>query len=125
MIDDLINFQILEFIQKDNFSIDAVIVKSLKDRKLVEDLVKLSADNLNCFSNLSSFLNAELNSASFCFINMDEIDVIDDSSSLDLFRKIRGKHKVVMYNESNETLQNIEFFKYINWMRLITLEGTL
>jgi hypothetical protein len=121
MINDIGYAQILEFVRKDNCLIDAVILNSLKDRILIEDLLKLNAANLNYFSNLSSFLNSELNPTSFCFINTDENDLIDENTSLRLFRKVRGKVKVIIYNETICHLKNEEFYKYINWMRLLVI----
>lgn len=110
-----------DFISKDKFNLDGLIVSSLIDLNGLKHIMTTNGIDSISFLNLISFLQVDLKQSAYCFINMDENDSIDEKTSLVLFRKIRGIHKIIIYNKTHETLKNIEFFKYINWMRLITI----
>lgn len=110
-----------DFISSDKFNLDGLIVTSLTDLDRLKNVIAANEIKVASFLNLNSFLKAEIKHSSYCFINMDDAISIDETISLRLFRKVRGKVKVVLYNETNCHLKDLEFYKYINWMRLITL----
>lgn len=117
-----IELLIKDFTANINFSIDGLIVKSIKDLNNLQSEINANKFEVVSFLNLNSFLDAEIKNSSYCFINMDDAISIDETISLSLFRKIRGKVKVIMYNETNSNLKDVEFLKFINWMRLIIIK---
>ena len=110
-----------DFIRADKFNLDGFIAASLTDLNRLKNVIAANEFEVASFLNLNSFLDAEIKHSSYCFINMDDAISIDETISLRLFRKVRGKVKVIMFNETKCNLEDVEFYKYINWMRLIVL----
>lgn len=110
-----------DFICKDKFNLDGLIVNSSTNLSRLKNLITTNKSEVISFNNLNSFFETEIKPFAYCFINMDDSCLINEATSLRLFRKVRGKIKVIMYNETNCNLNDQEFFKFINWMRLITI----
>ncbi len=110
-----------DFISADKFNLDGLIVISLTDFNRLKNVIAENEIEAASFLNLNLFLEAEINHSSYCFINMDDTISIDETISLSLFRKVRGKVKVIMHNGTKCNLKNEEFYKYINWMRLMVI----
>lgn len=109
-----------DFIIADNFNLDGLIVSSLTDINSLKNAMTANKMEVVSFLNLNSFLKSDIKHSRYCFINMDDAKSIDEATSLRLFLKVRGKIKLILYNETKCNLEDEEFFKFVNWMRLVT-----
>ena len=66
-----------------------------------------------------SFLNSEPN-ATYQFVDTNDIKLINETDSLKLFQKVRGKLKLIIYDSSK--CFHVDFLKYCGWMRMYNLK---
>jgi hypothetical protein len=64
-----------------------------------------------------SFLGSELKEQ-YQFIDMQDLDIISETDSANLFQRVRGKVKVIVYDSSKSFHR--DFLKHCGWMRMYT-----
>lgn len=69
-------------------------------------------------SSLSDFLNSDL-SEPFQFIDLSDIQTINETTSVLLFEKVRGKAKLIIYDTKKPVSEDL--FKFCNWLRMYTM----
>lgn len=81
----------------------------------------LSHQNFSHYKCMEDFIKNKSDENSIIIINADNCTQINPVKSNWLFNKIRGKSKLIFYNDAAKTLDNSDFYEHIKWMRLIKL----
>lgn len=110
-----------------NNHIEQIITNPLYDggiiskEKLHLSWAYLSHQNFSHYKSMEDFIKNKSDENSIIIINADNCTQIDPLKSDWFFNKIRGKSKLILYNDSSKTLDNSDFYEHIKWMRLIKL----
>lgn len=120
-MNDINEITINDFVSQKSPTNDGLIVKSISSIEYIKTQIDLNIKERTTFDNLKLIIDNNEVLPDFCFINMDSNFTIDENDSGDLYRKTRGKTKLIFYNEKLDTLSNIDFYTFLGFMRLITI----
>ena len=110
-----------DFVLQKSPTNDGLIVKSFSNLEYIKSQIDLHKKGRISFDNLKLIIDTNDVLPDFCFINMDSNITIDENDSSHLYRKTRGKTKLIFYNEKLDTLNNVDFYTFLGFMRLITI----
>jgi hypothetical protein len=116
------NYILTNFLSKDNSNLDGLISNSIENISYLRKLINSNEMSNKTYMSLNSFLNEKENIPKYCFINVDKTESINEEDSLSLFRKTRGKTKIILFNKASRTLKQEHFYTFINWMRVVVIE---
>ncbi len=116
------HYILTNFLSGDNSNLDGLISNSIEEVANFKKFISLCDISNKTYLNLNSFLNEKGNISKQCFINVDETESISEEDSLSLFRKTRGKTKIILFNKASQTLKEEHFYTFINWMRVVVIK---
>jgi hypothetical protein len=116
------NYILTNFLSEDNSNLDGLVSNSIEEIAPLKKLINSFDISNKSYLNLKSFLNDKENISKYCFINVDKTESINEEDSLSLFRKSRGKTKIILFNKASKTLKQEQFYTFINWMRVVVIK---
>jgi hypothetical protein len=109
-----------DFISDTTLTFDGLVLPNNKPEllKVIQNKLSSRAKKYFFVDSLTSLIASPIDNNSFVFVNLDDDHNISENESGELFRKIRGKIKLILYNKNGKTEQGENFYTILNWLRV-------